>query len=83
MSFLECKVLCILISFIVFLSFCLSSSLFHFKNGLECLPRGSLCVYTFEEIPAAELGFGKFSSSSELLFCCFFFHLHLCNIVCY
>ena len=52
---------------------CLSSSHVHFMNGHEYLRR--MTAQVFDEIPTAELGFGKYSCSSEMLF--FFFHIHL------
>ena len=36
-------------------------------------------VYPFDEISAAEFGFEKLSRLTEVLFCYFFFHLHLFN----
>ena len=43
-SSLECKALCIVISFLVLWSICLSS-LVHFKNGFEYLTRGTAKVF--------------------------------------
>ena len=45
MSSLGCKVLCIVMSFLVFLSICLSSSLVHFKNGPEYLMSRTALIF--------------------------------------
>ena len=45
-SSLGYKALCMVISFLVLWSICLSSSLIHFKNGLEYLTRGTAQVFT-------------------------------------
>ena len=42
---LGCKALCIVMSFLVLLSICLSSSLVHFKNGPMYLTRGTIQVF--------------------------------------
>ena len=39
--FLGCKALCIVIIFLVLRSICRSFSIFHFKNGSECLTKGT------------------------------------------
>ena len=44
-SSLAYKALCIVISFLVLVSICLSSSLVHFKNGLENLTSGTAHVF--------------------------------------
>ena len=44
-SFLGCKALCIIITFLVLWCLCLSSSLVHFKNGPEYLMSGTALVF--------------------------------------
>ena len=74
---LRCKTLCILITFLVLYSICLSSALVHLRmvpcSLLEGLPR----CFRFDVISAADLGFEKFFLSSKLQFSYFFFHLRL------
>ena len=51
MSSLRCKVICIIINFLVFWSACLSFSLVHFKNGPKYFMQGDCPgVYPFDEI---------------------------------
>ena len=72
-SFLGCKAVCVVISFLVLLSFCWSSFLVHFKNGPEYLTRGTtqVCMHL--------MGFLHSSSFLVRLRYSFyvFFHLHL------
>ena len=76
MSCLRCKSLCIVVSFLVLCSICLSSFFVHYKKGPEYFTQGT-DVYLLGEISAVELGFDKFSRSSEIHFYLFFFRLHL------
>ena len=76
-SSLECYALCMIISFLVLWSICLSS-LVHFKNGPEYLTRGTAQV----SIPLIRFLLHSFVSSSCLVllkysFFNFFFYLHL------
>ena len=76
---LLCKVLCIVlnfvISFLVFWSICWSSFPHPFQECSRVSYKGdSPGVYPFDKLPSAELGFEKFSRSSEVLFSYFFFH---------
>ena len=75
MSSLGCKALFMVISFLVLWLICLSSSLVHFKNGLEYLTRGTAQVF----IPLIRFLLHSFVSSTFLVllrysFFNFFFH---------
>ena len=74
MSSLGFKTLCMVISFLVLWSICLTSSLIYFKGDRSG-------VYLFHVIPAAELDFKKFSRSSEILFFYFLYFISICLIV--
>ena len=63
-SFLGCNVLCMVISFFVLWSICLSSSLVHFNNSPEYLTRGTALVF----IPSIRFLPHSFVSSSFLIF---------------
>ena len=83
-SFLWCKTLCIVFSFLVLWSFCLSSSLVYIKNGCEYLMIETALVF----IPFIKFQLYSFVFSSFLLlrwnsFLIFFFHLHLFDGVCF
>ena len=80
---LDVRPLCIVISFLVFWTICQSSFLVHFKNWPVSYKKDSPSVYPFDEVPVVELGFEKFSRSSEILFLKFFFHLSLFDGVCF
>ena len=68
------------ISFLALWPICQSSSVVYFKNSLEYPTRyDSPSVYPFDEIPAAEHGFEKFSRSCEILF--IFYFISSCLIV--
>ena len=56
-SSLGCKALCLVISFLVLWSICLSSSLVDFKNGLESLTRETSKAF----IPLIKLLYSYFS----------------------
>ena len=73
MSSLECMVLCIVINFLVLWSICMGSSLVLLNPHKLDIPG----VYSFDEIPTAELGYQKLSRSSEIRVFYSFFHLHL------
>ena len=52
----------------------LNSSRVHLKNSLKYLAKwNSSGVYPFDKMPAAELGFEKYSYSSEILFVIFLY----------
>ena len=57
-----CKALCMVISFLVLWSICMSSSLVHFKNGLEYLTRSTVQVF----IPLIRFRLSNFVSSNFL-----------------
>ena len=76
-SSLGCNTLCIVISFLVLWSICLSSSLVHLRKGPEYLTSGTAQVF----IPLIRFLLLSFVSSSFLVllrfFLNFFFHFHL------
>ena len=74
-SSLVCNALCMVISFLVLWSICLSSSLVHLRKGPEYLTRDTAQVF----IPLIRFLLESFvsSSSSEILFLNFVFHFHL------
>ena len=77
-SFLGCNVLCMVISFLVLWSICLSSSLVHFKNGPEFLTGRTAQIF----IPLIRFLLWIFVSSNFLVvlrytFLIFFFHFLL------
>ena len=79
-SSLRCNALCIVISFLVLWSICLSSSLVHFREGPKYLTRGTAQIF----IPLLRLLLDSFVSRSCLFlliysffFFFFGFHLHL------
>ena len=75
-SSLGCKVLCILISFLIRWSIYWSSFLIYFRNDPEYIKMGKSVVYLFDGISTAEFDFNKISCSSEILLL-FFFHVEL------
>ena len=78
MSSLGCNALCMVISFLVLWSICLSSSLVHLKNGPGHLTRKTALLF----IPLIRFWLYSFVSSSFLVFLrysflIFFFYFHL------
>ena len=78
MSSLGCNALCMVISFLVLWSICLSLSSVHFRKGPEYLTRGTAQVF----IPLIRFLLESFVSSSfpsspEIFFLNFIFNLHL------
>ena len=74
-SSLGCNALCMVISFLVLSSICLSSRV-HFKKGPEYLTRG---IYSFDKVSVWLFCLEQLSSSPEIFFLHFFFHLHFFN----
>ena len=79
MSSLGCKVLCRVIIFVVLLSIYLSSSLVHSKKDSRYLTRITAQVF-ISLMKFLQLGFKKFSFSSDILVSYFFFLLWWCQL---
>ena len=76
MSFLGCNAFCVVINIFVLSFVCLSSSLAHFKNGLEYLTRGTALVF-IPLMRSLRWSFEQYFRSSGLLFSYFFLYLRL------
>ena len=57
-SSLGCNTLGMIISFLVLLSICLSSSLVHFTNGPEYITRGPPSIYPYDKVSTREFCLG-------------------------
>ena len=74
MSSLGCKVLCIVINYLVLRPICWSSSLDHSTNGPEYLTKGTAQVFIpLMKFLLQSVGFKKFSCSFQVLFSYFSF----------
>ena len=81
MSSLVCRALCKVMSFLVLLSICLSSSFVHFQNGLELLTRGSAQLFNpFLRFLWYSLASSNFDVLLRYSFKFFFFHIYLYDL---
>ena len=77
----SCKVLGIVISYLIFWSICLSCSFVDFKNDSEYFTRELARHLSFIEVSAAKMSFEKLSRSFYVLFSYFYSFISFCLMV--